>query len=398
MVRTLWSGMPPDVRREMEITLGGFIKLFGQNPASAKDLLTLVARMAEPAINPYSTVAVVGPVNAGKSTLYNALVTREQDRAETSPVPGTTRENKTADLGLFNLVDTPGADHGSTAVGDTERGKAMKAATEADFLVVVFDAARSVTASDREFYKELLELRKPHVVVLNKMDLVESSRTKVIEASARVLGLDPEELLPTSATRGKGVDKLVLEIAAAEPRLLGKLGEYMVPLRRKLGWQCVRRSTIGAALVALTPIPFMDIIPLTGIQASMVLTLARIYNQELGVTRAFELLTTFGAGWLARLAFQEISKVAGAPGWAISASVAATATMAIGYACMRWFETGEKPTREDMASFTREAQSKVTGMLKDLGKRRPDRDSLTGELEAGLPEVTAPFEEDDEPS
>ncbi|MGE0488011.1 MAG: GTPase [Vulcanimicrobiota bacterium] len=392
LVRSIWGGVPPDVRRELELTLGLFSKLVGKSPASSNELLTVMQRMAGPAVAPLSKVAVVGPVNVGKSTLYNSLVTLEESKAEVSPVAGTTRQNQVADLGLFSLVDTPGADHGSEE-GAHERNLALEAAEEADFLVIVFDAARSVTASDRALYLELAALKKPHLVVLNKIDLVgPKDRDRVREAAARVLGLTPESVIPASAHKGRGTERLVLEIAAAEPRLLGQLGELMTPLRRKLGWQCVRRSVVAATVVALTPIPLMDIVPLTGVQVSMVVTLARIYGRPLNASRAFELVTTFGAGWLARLAFQELSKVAGAPGWLVSASVAGSATLAIGYACMRWFETGKKPSRKDLRSYTKEAQSKIFDALKKMGKKTPDKKSLTQKLEDVVPSVTQELE------
>src|SRR5690606_22249160 len=55
-------------------------------------------------------VALAGPPNAGKSTLFNALV--EQEAAITSPYAGTTRDVLTASIALagipFNIVDMAG--------------------------------------------------------------------------------------------------------------------------------------------------------------------------------------------------------------------------------------------------------------------------------------------------
>lgn len=110
----------------------------------------------------------------------------------------------------------------------------------------------------------------------------------------------------------------MLDITAAEPTLLaGDLGEFMPSLRRQLAWQTVRRAAIASAVVALTPIPVLDLLPLTLIQCSMVLTIARIYGEELGLKHIRELLSSFGLGWLARMLFQESSKIAGLPGWLV---------------------------------------------------------------------------------
>lgn len=392
IVRNLWGGLPADVRRELETTLKAFHGLLGKNKVPVSQLVDLMQRLANPALAPLSTVAIVGPVNVGKSTLYNCLVQEERSKAEVSPIPGTTRDVQTVNLGLFNLVDTPGADHGSS-VGDEEKNRAMAAAAEADFLLIVFDAARSVTASGRDLYGELKRYRKPHLVVLNKIDLVNRrEREQVVAAAATVLGLEKEEIISTSATHSSGLERLILEIAAAEPRLLGKLGETMVPLRRKLAWQSIRRSTIAAALIALTPIPMMDVIPLTGVQASMVLTVARVYGQEVSLARAVELLTTFGAGWLARLAFQELSKFAGAPGWVMSSAIASSATLAMGVAAMRWFETGRKPTKADLRRVAEKSQTQVLDSLRKLGSKKPSKKTVTQELEDMMPGLTDELE------
>lgn len=383
-LRALYGTLPVDVRRELELSMSALFKLVQKNPGAASDLVNLVCRQAGPAVKPLSKVAVVGPVNVGKSTLYNALVGNAAKRAETSPLPGTTREPQIADLGLFWLVDTPGADHGA-GVGAEEKEKALKAANAADFLLIVFDAARSVTASDKVLYGELRALGKPHAAALNKIDLVKRPlRPAAVESAAGVLDLDPASVLPISAARGWGVEQLILEIAASEPRLLGRLGETIPTLRRKLGWQAIRRATLGSAVVALTPIPVLDLVPLTALQISMVLTLTRIYGQEASLARAGEVLASCGAGLVGRTLFQQLSKLGGVPGWALSVSVAAATTLAIGYSTMRWYETGRKPTQAEILRTAREFQRRLLSALRPLGRGRPGREKLEEELERGI--------------
>ena len=76
-------------------------------------------------------VAIIGPANVGKSTLYNQFIKSKTDKAEVSPIPGTTRTNQEANAGLFSVVDTPGAD-AVGPVGETERQAALSAAASAD--------------------------------------------------------------------------------------------------------------------------------------------------------------------------------------------------------------------------------------------------------------------------
>lgn len=397
LARSLWQGLPADLRRELDLTLGAFVKILRQSPTASADLVNLIKRQAGPAVKPLSTVAVVGPVNVGKSTLYNALLAGTAEVAEVSPVPGTTRQAQAAEVGLFRLVDTPGADHGAN-VGEQEKDEALRAAVAADFLLVVFDATRSVLASDRILYGQLQALGKPMLVVLNKMDLLpKAHRDRAVTSAAGVLGLSPDEIHPTSAFRRTGLEQLLLEVAAAEPRLLGELGRTLVPLRRKLGWQAVRRAAVASCLVALTPIPVLDLAPLAALQASMVLVLARVYNQEVGPARAGELAATFGAGMAARALFQQLSKLGGPPGWALSASVAGAATVTIGYTAMRWFETGHKPTGAEMRQVAGEVQKRLTGSLKTIGRRRPSKKLLEEELDRQMPSVTGELEESQAP-
>jgi GTP-binding protein Era len=394
LARAVWRGLPADLRRELDLTLGAFFKVLRNNPAASTDLIHLIKRQAEPAVNPLSTVAVVGPVNVGKSTLYNALLAGTSPEAEVSPVPGTTREAQVAEVGLFRLVDTPGADHGAN-VGEQEKGMAMEAAMQADFLIVVFDATRSVLASDRVLYGQLLALGKPMLVLLNKMDLVpKAHRGKAISSAAGVLGLSREEIHPTSAAQGTGLENLLLEVAAAEPRLLGELGRTLTPLRRKLGWQAIRRAAVASCLVALSPLPVLDLVPLTLLQGSMVLVLARIYDQEIGISRAGELVASFGMGLAARALFQQLSKLGGPPGWVLSASVAGAATIAIGYATMRWFETGRKPSSAEMRQVLREAQGRLVEVINPLGWKRPGKKALKQELGRRMKAVTGELEKD----
>ena len=379
--------MPADVRREAELTLGSFLKLVKRNPASVVDLLKLLQRSAAPVLQKASRVAIIGPVNVGKSTLYNALVHRPQDKAQCSPVPGTTKQPQTSDVGLFELVDTPGADHGGDS-GSSEHDVAFQAADEAEFLLVVFDATGSVTASDRALYRKILSLAKPHLVVLNKIDLIPTAQRKLVrESAARILDLSLESVIPVSAQNSTGVDQLVLEITAAEPKLLLKVAEALPNLRRKLAWQAIRRCAVLSALVGLTPLPLMDVIPLTLLQGNMVLTLAQIYGNQLNFKSILELASTFGAGWLARILCQELSKFAGVPGWVLSASIAASATLTIGYTALSWFETGTVPEKKELEKRAQTLQQRLKEALLRLGKGKPSKKRVTQELERILPDV-----------
>jgi small GTP-binding protein len=196
-LQSIWQALPPEMQAELQGALGllpGDVKLW-------RMLLNMALTQFKIALGDKHTVAIVGPANAGKSTLYNQLVRAPGDRALVSAVPGTTRQNQLSDAGLFSIVDTPGAD-AVGKVGEEEKTRALNAAAAADFLVVVFDAGPGIGRGEQELYREFAALEKPMLVVLNKIDLVRREQSKVVDRAATNLGLAAGEVVPISARDG----------------------------------------------------------------------------------------------------------------------------------------------------------------------------------------------------
>jgi small GTP-binding protein len=381
-LRKVWDDMPEAARAP----LAGVLRDLPADLALWRQLIRIALTQAHIVTGKKSRVAIVGPANVGKSTLYNQLVREAGDRAEVSAVPGTTRVRQTADAGLFAVVDTPGAD-AVGAVGDSEKDEAFAAARGADFLVIVFDAIQGIKRAEQALFHELQALEIPHVVVLNKIDLVAGAREreKVVESAARNLGLMPAEVVPCVANDGTRVERVLLAIAAAEPQIVAALGAALPAHRSALAWSATKKAAGAAAVIGGTPLPFLAVIPLLGVQASLVLGIARIYGHRLTLKRSRELIATFGLGFLGRTLFREFAKLGGPPGWALSAAVASSTTVVIGRATAVWFERGEKATPADLRA---QSWSLAKGMLKSLTKlgRRPARDVVRQEVEATLSE------------
>lgn len=112
--------------------------------------------------------AVVGSPNAGKSTLFNALVGRAA--AIVAPTPGTTRDVLEAHVELAGhavvLCDTAGVREASEAVEATGVRRAIDAASSADVVLLV-------TSSDAPPNDSLLSALDPArtIVVRSKADL-----------------------------------------------------------------------------------------------------------------------------------------------------------------------------------------------------------------------------------
>jgi small GTP-binding protein len=379
IMRSVWDALSPSERKNFEDILNAF--------PNQTNLLRLLLKLStdqfKQSFGNKQRVAIVGPANVGKSTLYNQLVHRTEDRAEVSPLPGTTRENQIADAGIFSVVDTPGAD-AVGEVGEREQRLALEAADDADFIIIVFDAIQGIKQTELELYQRLVALAKPYIVVMNKIDLVRKDQTKVIEQAAKHLQLETEQIIPVSARKGENLGQVVAAIAAAEPQIVAALGQALPDYRWQLAWRSIVSAASVSAVIALTPLPVVDFAPLVVTQSVMVLGIARIYNYQITLQRARELVVAFGLGFLGRTLFQQLSKLGGVPGWVLSAAIAASTTVVMGYTATVWFERGERVSNETLRRMTEEMTKYLLQTLRGIGKRRPSRKELQEQIEAAL--------------
>ena len=118
-------------------------------------------------------VAIVGPPNAGKSSLLNALVRR--DAAIVSDVPGTTRDviEVHLDLGGYavTIADTAGLREAGDVIEQEGVRRAHKRARDADLKIALFDGARFPA---RDAATEGLRDSRT-LAVMNKADLIKGA-------------------------------------------------------------------------------------------------------------------------------------------------------------------------------------------------------------------------------
>lgn len=382
-LKRVWDSLPDDTRQEL-------YDLLKDLPVDPSDWRSLVGRAMEHidvAMGGKQRVAIVGPANAGKSTLYNQFVRHSDDKAKVSAIPGTTRQAQQADAGIFSVIDTPGAD-AVGAVGQREKAMALEAAQQADVLVVVFDATHGIRPPEQVLFGELVDLDKPTVAVLNKIDAVPAKeRNQVIGKAAAALGIKGDQMIATSALKGEGLHRVILAVAKSEPGVVIALAEALPEYRWQLAGVSIARAASTAAAIAVTPLPFLDFFPLVAVQSTMVLGIARIYAFKITPARARELIATFGMAVLGRTLFHELAKLGGPPGWLVAAAVAAGTTVAIGYGAAVWFENGERLSSETMRQISRQISQSIIQRLKDLGRRRPQRATLRERVQEALGEL-----------
>ena len=371
IINQLWSAIPADRRQALIASFKGLP--FDRNPTKA--LMDLAIIHSKAVLGKRKRAAIIGPANVGKSTLYNQFIRNDQDKAAVSPIPGTTRVNQEADAGIFNMVDTPGAD-AVGPVGEQERERALEAARSANFLIIVFDALQGIKQTEQELYHSLLELKKPFVIALNKIDLAGKLEDEIIQRAALNLGVEKEQIIPVSALKGSGISDITMAIIAADPAMTLALANAMPMYRNKIAWRTITTSASLSAAIALSPLPVIDFVPLIANQVGMVITIARIYQYKITPARARELVGTFGLGMLGRTLFQQLSKFASVPGWLLSSAIATSMTVVMGYAAIEWFEKGERVTAERFNQLSKELSQSMLERFKQVFKKKPSKKKL----------------------
>lgn len=169
-------------------------------------------------------VAIVGPPNAGKSTLMNHLL--GQKISIVSHKPQTTRNRI---LGVVNgadyqivLLDTPGLHKARQPLNREMVRIAMESLKEVDVILYLIDVSLPLPVKvEQEKNKELMEqmagVDAPVILVLNKVDLLEKERLLPMIRSYSEL-YPFHAVMPLSALTGEGTESLVKEVLELLPQ------------------------------------------------------------------------------------------------------------------------------------------------------------------------------------
>ncbi|UWQ10902.1 tRNA uridine-5-carboxymethylaminomethyl(34) synthesis GTPase MnmE [Aliiroseovarius crassostreae] len=172
--------VPEDVSPEVDDLLSGVMQSLGREVDGAK--------IAE-RIRDGFEIAIIGPPNAGKSTLLNALAGR--DAAITSEVAGTTRDVIEVRMDLaglpVTLLDTAGIRESSDQVEAIGIDRAVSRAASADLRIFLLDQPES---------KLGINPTEGDIVALGKADLIDGEGFRV------------------SGKTGQGIDRLIEKITS----------------------------------------------------------------------------------------------------------------------------------------------------------------------------------------
>ena len=151
-------------------------------------------------------VAIVGRANVGKSTFFNKICGKRISIVD--DVPGVTRDRIYADCewcgNKFSLIDTGGIEFSNEDVFQKEIFEQVSVAIDsANVIVFVVDGKTGVTQSDEDVAKILRKTNLPVILVVNKLDNME---TELIY-DFYCLGLG--EPYPVSCLQGRGVGDIL---------------------------------------------------------------------------------------------------------------------------------------------------------------------------------------------
>ena len=164
-------------------------------------------------------VALIGAPNAGKSTLINALVgakvaiVSRKVQTTRSLVRGIALEGNTQII----FVDTPGIFAPRRRLDRAMVTAAWGGAGDADVVALLVDAGRTIDEELEAIIAKLPEVRKPKILVLNKIDTV--PKEKLLELAAALnekLAFDATFMI--SALKEHGVDTLRTKLTEWMPK------------------------------------------------------------------------------------------------------------------------------------------------------------------------------------
>ncbi|MBR6463428.1 tRNA uridine-5-carboxymethylaminomethyl(34) synthesis GTPase MnmE [bacterium] len=169
-------------------------------------------------------VAIAGKPNAGKSSLFNALI--KEDRALVTKVAGTTRDTISAELevsGLnVTLLDTAGLRKAKGTVEALGVERAIETLEKADAIIWTLDGTKKTSAAEEKEIKKWQAL-KPVLVLTTKSDLLENkgSSDTLLSSAVSGEGLDKvREFLKTTAEKALCGEESVILLKARHSELL----------------------------------------------------------------------------------------------------------------------------------------------------------------------------------
>jgi len=158
-------------------------------------------------------IAIIGSVNAGKSSLFNTLL--QQQRAIVTNIAGTTRDSIEAGIirndNFITLVDTAGLRQTENEIEKEGIQRSFDEAKKADIILLVFDASRTLHQEEKSVYQDLQNQYEHKIILVNNKSDVTS------DASAN------KNTIKVSCLQNIGIETLEKEIDKKITELFSKI-------------------------------------------------------------------------------------------------------------------------------------------------------------------------------
>ena len=151
--------------------------------------LSNIATKSQKEDNQTTSLTIIGRPNAGKSTLFNALLNKE--RSTVSDVPGTTRdkieENLEANDRKYLITDTAGIPRKKQKdqIDRYSSEISIKSLENTDIALIVVDSLVGLSFEDKRILNSSIENFVTPLLILNKWDLLDTEQKEDINNSIK---------------------------------------------------------------------------------------------------------------------------------------------------------------------------------------------------------------------
>ncbi len=153
-------------------------------------------------------IAILGHVNAGKSTLFNALANK--NRAIVSDIAGTTRDSIEYNIvedGIFwQLIDTAGLRSTQNTIEQQGIERSFDEAKRADIILLIFDGSKPLTPEELSFYDNFYKNHHKKIIVVNNKSDLPIINNNVLKQQLDILNISNPFMV--SAKECSGIDTL----------------------------------------------------------------------------------------------------------------------------------------------------------------------------------------------
>ncbi len=271
----------------------------------------------------------------------------EVDRTITIAVLGRNKVGK-AEVGAWFLLDRGSlAERQIADISICEFGpkpesiaSSLATASQADIVLFVVDVSVRDNKKDLAVWQAVRDMKKPYLLIGNKLDLAGEEDKDIKRRLADVFGAPLNQIAVISATAGTNV------LAELMPRIVAQAKDVEIPLARRFP---VFRKAVANRIITATAaenvvigalifLPGADMPVMTANQVKMILKIAVVYGQDIGIDRLKELLVVFGSAVAFRAAARNLAAFIPILGWAVKGGVAYAGTVALGKAAIKYFE------------------------------------------------------------